>query len=373
MKQHCIKRLFAVLLCGALLASCGLKTDSSASGKPAGTTTSTGATDSLTSSQTDSVAGDESYTDTIVFDGEKTADHIAVTPAMWKVADKTTGGVLYLLGSMHAVDMDIYPLPKEIKAAYDASDALAVECDVTVGNDMASQFAMLKKMECEDGKTIADYLGDTLYGDCVKALKADGLYLSMYDQYQPVFWESLFEQAMITDAGMDAVNGIDMLLIKQAKADGKALIELESRVFQENLLINAPLEYYTANLRYYTAAAADAKKSLQTMFDVWAKGDIDAIAALSETEVTGITFSDAEKSACDAMNKALLNDRNPGMIDKAADMLKKGQKVFYVVGAAHYAGDIGIIVGLQNAGYTVERVDYATQTASDDTSDDAAA
>ena len=38
------------------------------------------------------------------------------------------------------------------------------------------------------------------------------------------------------------------------------------------------------------------------------------------------------------------------------DLLAEGRNVFYMVGAAHYVGDKGIVALLKSDGYTVERV-----------------
>ena len=42
---------------------------------------------------------------------------------LWKVTGKT-GGTAYLLGSIHVATPDMYPLPKEIDEAFEASKVL---------------------------------------------------------------------------------------------------------------------------------------------------------------------------------------------------------------------------------------------------------
>lgn len=57
-------------------------------------------------------------------------------------------------------------------------------------------------------------------------------------------------------------------------------------------------------------------------------------------------------------NNQMLYDRNKNMAKAAEDLMSQGKNVFYVVGAAHYAGEGGIIDLLEKDGYTAERVQY---------------
>ena len=57
-------------------------------------------------------------------------------------------------------------------------------------------------------------------------------------------------------------------------------------------------------------------------------------------------------------NRALLDDRNLGMRDRAIEYIAGGRTVFFAVGAAHMANDVGLVKLLADAGYTVEAVSY---------------
>ena len=59
-----------------------------------------------------------------------------------------------------------------------------------------------------------------------------------------------------------------------------------------------------------------------------------------------------------AYNRALLDERNLGMRDKALEYLASGQTVFFAVGAAHMADEVGLVYLLSEAGCTVAPFDY---------------
>ncbi len=288
-----------------------------------------------------------------------TAEPADITPAMWKV--ESNGGTVYFLGSMHALDESCYPLPDEITNAYEVSDSLAVECDIiTYGNDMQAQMNLLSKMVYSDGTTIADHIDPDLYESAKQLLTDAKLYNSLYDYYNELMWAQLVEMAMMEEAGLDSTLGIDSVLLTKALEEGKDIIEIESVDFQMGILYGQPEELNKFMLECDVYYYEDQCEALTELFKAWCAGDVDAIAASEEDTGDGeeIEISDELQAMIDEYNKQLMDDRNAGMITKAIEMLENGDNVFYVVGAAHFVGDTGIIKGLEDAGYTVERVEY---------------
>jgi uncharacterized protein YbaP (TraB family) len=55
-------------------------------------------------------------------------------------------------------------------------------------------------------------------------------------------------------------------------------------------------------------------------------------------------------------DKALLMERNRNMSEKLQKLMSNGHRVFAAIGAAHLAGDRGIIERLRAMGYTVTPV-----------------
>jgi len=59
--------------------------------------------------------------------------------AFWKVSDENN--TVYLLGSIHIADATLYPLSKEILNAYEKSDVLVVEADISKQEEAANYMA----------------------------------------------------------------------------------------------------------------------------------------------------------------------------------------------------------------------------------------
>ena len=95
----------------------------------------------------------------------------------WQVTDPETGGVLYLMGSIHTADDSIYPLPQVVTEAYQHADSLAVEADIlALENDPAALAEAAALMVYTDGTTIRDHLPADLYQAAKKRLSDAGAY-----------------------------------------------------------------------------------------------------------------------------------------------------------------------------------------------------
>lgn len=154
------------------------------------------------------------------------------TPALYKVTGEN-GAVLYLFGSIHATDYRAYPLPDYVMQAYEESDYLAVECDIT---DYAAQGELAAKMLTSDGTTIADHIGQETYEAAKSFLTKQGQYYSLLDTVSPAVWMSLLENIIIEMSGLDAMDGIDLFFLGLAAEENKEIREVESLEFQYDLM-----------------------------------------------------------------------------------------------------------------------------------------
>ncbi len=289
-----------------------------------------------------------------------------ITPAMWTATTKT-GKTVYFLGSMHALSDDCYPLPDEVLNAYNSADALAVECDIVAyASDFEAQMNDIQQMLYLDGTSISDHIDADLYENMKQILEGVGIYNEAYDMYNEIMWTSLVQMAMMEDAGLDSELGIDNVLLKKAHNDGKKIIEIESVELQNAVLYGQPQElnmYMLEGSVYYYEDQIDL---LKEMYEAWKSGDLEKLMELDSAELE--TEEDVEveleeispelQEMIDNYNKALMDDRNVGMIDTAIEMLEGDESIFYVVGAAHFGGETGLLKGLEDAGYALTPVIY---------------
>lgn len=276
------------------------------------------------------------------------------TPLLYQVSDEN-GAVLYLFGSIHATDDRANPLPEYVMDAYTASDYLCVECDVYAATkDIAAQADLTKKFLCEPGKTTADYLDTELYEEAKAFLTEHGIYNALYDYYLPTMWFSLAENVMVSEAGLDAQDGIDMYFLRDAHKNDKEIREVESVEYQYDMMLGFSDELVELLLANSIRNLDESVSSLQALYEAWLHGETAELLGSSAEDTTGMSAE--ELSLYKEYEDALITERNRLMADKAEEYLAGGDTGFFVVGAAHIVGEGAVADLLSQRGYQVEVV-----------------
>mgnify|MGYP006272217573 CR=1 FL=1 len=81
---------------------------------------------------------------------------------MWKVDDHN-GGVAYLLGSLHVLTKDMYPLAEPINKAFAESKTLVEEVNLDETSDPTLMMSALGKAMLTDGKTLEQIVAAPTY------------------------------------------------------------------------------------------------------------------------------------------------------------------------------------------------------------------
>ena len=179
----------------------------------------------------------------------------------------------------------------------------------------------------------------------------------MLDMYKPVLWFSLISGFAAENAGAKADLGVDMYFLTDAHETGKTIYEIESSLAQMELLGNLSMELQALLLEgtVYSYDLPEYSQSLLDMCHAWATGDAEGLLEEGEDETAGLTPE--EIALVEEFNESLEGQRNVNMTQYAVDALASGETVFIVVGAAHVLGDDGMVASLEEAGYTVTRVE----------------
>lgn len=278
------------------------------------------------------------------------------TPLFYKITTDKSDTTIYLLGSIHAADDTAYPLPEKITKAFNESEYLAVEVDIVkLTDDFDAQLSLAQKMIYNDGTTIKDHIGEELYNSMVELLKEKSSYSTLYDSYKPAFFESLFENAIISDASLNSNDGIDMHFLNLAKENNKTILEVESADFQYDLLLSFSDELGKLNIQSYVESYDESVDELTTLYEAWKKGDIVELEKMLFEE-TDTEYTEEQKKLIEDYNNALIIDRNYNMANVLETYFDEEKNVFCVVGLGHVIGEEGIINLLEKKGYTVEQI-----------------
>ena len=278
------------------------------------------------------------------------------TPGMWRVTSDEYGGSLYLFGSIHLGDGEMFPLPDYVEDAYAECGALAVECDIVAFEQLPESeiLAYYEPFILNDGTTIRDHLPKDIYEAAKKLLHDAGYYGHALEYYNAAMWNSLVDQVAAESSGLDFENGIDRHFLNDAHKTGKKILEVESVEFQYAMENGISDETYALTMRECAEDSFldDYKDGLLELLACWKDGTI--YEELAQEDYGDLT--DEERALMENYDKVTCYDRNVGMADAAENYIKQGMNVFYVVGAAHMCGDKGIVALLQARGYDVQPV-----------------
>ena len=262
----------------------------------------------------------------------------------WKVSNKDN--VVYLLGSIHAGNKEMYPLAKEIEAAFAESTTLAVEADITHIDQQKIQAFMMKGMY-EGDDTLWNHVNDETKVQMEKACELLAMACAPLGKMKPWLLSVMLPAMAMMKNGMDPKYGIDRHFLElAAKTPTKRILEIEGAEFQFKILSSLEGSLQEESLGSALSQMGNLKDMFQTMRDLWMSGDADAMDSWMKKTMAG----------SENMRKIMLDGRNPAMADAAETLLKSKDRGFVVVGAGHLVGKEGVARLLAGRGYKVEQV-----------------
>jgi uncharacterized protein YbaP (TraB family) len=262
---------------------------------------------------------------------------------LWELKGKTN--TVFLLGSMHVMKDEMYPLAPVIEAAYKQSSMLVFETDMKVLESPAFAMKLMSKATYPEGESLKKNLSPAMYSLLASNLQNSILSVEMINQFKPWMAAMTLVVLELQKQGFNLQNGVDKHLFSRANEDQKALDHFETPDFQAELftgLTDKESEEFLG-------------QALKDM-DVWKK----QIALLERAWLTGDTKA-LDKLLLDSfreyplMHKKLLIDRNRAWIAKCEQFLKGEKDVLVVVGAGHLVGKDSVVELLTAKGYKVEQ------------------
>jgi uncharacterized protein YbaP (TraB family) len=282
-------------------------------------------------------------------------------PALWTVND-TDGHTMYLFGTYHLATEDLYPLPDIITDAFENSDYLAVEVNLLNKMDedeIEDTVAdMTNLMFYTDGRKLVDDVGEELYergrSAFVELLGIGDIPLMGFDNIKPGTLDLLLQGLSLTAEGMEAESGVDMYFMEQAMLRDMEILEIESASYQYEVIngFSMPLQVKSLELTLDALESDDSSSEAYDLYSAWRQGDMELLE-----DIFRGSFASLDDPGLEAEYEyAMLTRRNIGMADKAEEYMAEGKSVFLAVGAAHMAGDGGLVDLLTERGYDVERI-----------------
>lgn len=262
---------------------------------------------------------------------------------MWQVRSKTA--TLYLLGSIHYLTPDAYPLSGSIEDAFAKSSVLAVEANVN-NPDQLFFTKFIDTAFYPEGDSLRKHLSADTFALVREEFARYGLAEELIDRERPWFLALTLTSLQLLQNGFDPNLGIDMHFL--SRAGKKRIVELESLEKQTTLLAGFSDAEQESFLRYTIKELQTMGKESENLVKAWKSGDANGLAAI-------LSEGMSRETGMSSVWYKLLYERNRNMFLRIEEFLKTNDTVFVVVGAAHLVGQRGIVEMLRSKGYTVEQ------------------
>jgi uncharacterized protein YbaP (TraB family) len=261
---------------------------------------------------------------------------------LWKV----DGGesCLYLLGSIHALRDDAYPLPQPIEAAFDEAEVLVFEIDV--GDMTKAAITMMGAGTLDEGSTLEELVGPETWFELKVLAGTLGLDPAAFNRMKPWMAALTLAAFELTKHGYLATAGLDTYFSRRANEAGKECLALETAEFQVSLFADLTPEQSLAFLRYTLADLETMIPEMERMYLDWRHGKVEPLEELmfeGFDEFPGVF-------------ERMVVDRNRAWVPKVVELLQGDRDAMVVVGSMHLIGEHGLIALLQQQGYAVTQL-----------------
>ena len=258
--------------------------------------------------------------------------------SLWELHGKHN--TVYLLGSIHVLRPNDYPLAPVVLDAYTHAGSLLMEVNLDEINSEQVQAEMLASAILSDGKTLPDVLGKQRYERAAALAHEIGVELSSFDQFAPWFAAEAISELQLTQLGFHPENGVEMYFMDRARSDGKSVDGLETvhdqiSVFQ-NMSLDAQAEYLLSSLEQ----AHDLPKEVDSMVRAWQRGD----TRWFESELQSDLGHDSD------LYQSVLVARNRKWVPKIEALLNSDKNYLVIVGTGHLAGQGSVVDLLKKDG-----------------------
>lgn len=257
---------------------------------------------------------------------------------------------VYILGSTHYGDEEMYPLREEIYETIEEADVLAFEIDLE-----RPEFEMVQILNDRGtygfGEELSDHISEDTFEEVYDILIDYGIHMNALENFKPWFVAMVVEDTALRRAGYDPDHGIEDHVMDSATTD-EDIVGLESVEQQVDVLDNLSMETQKA---YLEEAIEEYEKSVEyakEIIDEWKAGNTEFFVEERHD------FLDQEVEEGVELYEGFLKTRDRKMTEEIIDYLETDNDKTYLVsvGSLHVVGDDSIVDNLRSEGYEVNTV-----------------
>jgi uncharacterized protein YbaP (TraB family) len=283
------------------------------------------------------------FTTKLGLHAKSTAVQQTTKSCLWSI--QTQSNKFYLLGSLHVLKQDAYPLAAAIGSAYADCRKIVFETDIAALQEPAMQAKMLQLGLYPEGQNLLQNLDGRTRQLLERKMNALGLPLEQFARFKPWLLSLTLATLELQQLGFNPIYGLDVHFFNKARTDAKEIGFLEPAEFQLNLLGNmvkkdqiAFLNQTLKDLEVVNELAADLVK-------LWKAGNANGLH-----ELLFRSFKDYPD-----IYDRLLIQRNKKWVAEIETLMRENKNILFVVGAGHLVGPESVVDLLEKRGYKVKQ------------------
>lgn len=262
---------------------------------------------------------------------------------LWSI--QTQSHKIYLLGSMHVLKQETYPLDPAIEKAYANSQRIVFETDLAAMQTPALQAKMLELGMYPAEQKLFDNIGTDTRHQLEKKMSALGLPPEAFSQFKPWFVALTLTTLELQRLGYNPQYGIDVYFFGKAQSGGKEIGFLETPEYQIDLLGNMANKDQNDFLKQTLKDLELIGELADDLVSSWESGNADKLHELLHR-----SFKDYPN-----LNDRLLIQRNQKWVKEVEEAMRQDKNVLFVVGAGHLVGPQSVVDLLKKNGYKVKQ------------------
>ena len=268
---------------------------------------------------------------------------------IYKIQSDTN--TVYILGSIHILAEEYYPLTRAFSYSYYNSQKIIFEVDPEVLFSLSQKKSVEDYHYFQDGNTLEKVLRRKTLKLLKKRVAQMGIDFESINKLKPWAVNKIIGRSPLSTKEFRPDLGIEYYFFRLAKDAGKPTGGLETIEDQLNIDDKLPLKMQDEILRE-TLMVSDSKeieKKFLHLVKSWHQGNFSELEHIIEEQKTkNLTY-----------HQSLLTNRNKRWIPQIEKFLLEDKNVLVIVGAAHLVGDDGLLTLLTDKGYEIERVSYS--------------
>jgi uncharacterized protein YbaP (TraB family) len=262
---------------------------------------------------------------------------------LWKIKGKQA--TVYLLGSVHVLKKEHYPLAAPIEEAFKKSEIAVFETDLEAEEDPDRKAKLLRAASLPENETLQGQVAPKIYERLTACLKEAGVSPEAFGKLRPGAVALTLYYFEAQKLGLDERLGVDRHFHARARRDDKEIIALETAESKMKVVAGLSKQDAEGFLDTSLKEVSVLKDKVGEMANAWRTGDAKLLAGLINAALEEHPW----------LYQRLIVERNRNWVPKIEKLLRGDRDAIVIVGAGHLAGKDSIIEMLGKDGFRAEQ------------------